>query len=82
MSNPYDLDEDIDRMNAAELKNEIRALRTGIRRHRDSQGHDLCWFVPELWNLLPEKVVPSPAVPEFSEFIQNCCKYRKSLDKK
>ena len=29
-------------------------LRAGIRAHRDSTGHELCWHHPALWGLLPE----------------------------
>jgi len=79
LTNEHDLD--LEKMTDDELRAEVRYLRDAIRAHRDNSGHNLCWYVPELWNCLPEKVEPSPTVPEFSEFIQNCCKYRKSLDK-
>ena len=56
-------------------------LRNEIRRHRDAQGHDLCWQNNlDLYELLPEKVIPQPEVPEPLEFIQKCCEYRKMLD--
>lgn len=75
------MDEDLDTMTLEELKAEVKKYRAGIRQHRDATGHNLCWFVPELWNLLPEQVDPKPQVPPTEEFI-NCCKaYRKSLDK-
>jgi 8-oxo-dGTP diphosphatase len=54
-------------------------LREGIRKHRDSSGHDLCWFHPELWNLLPEKKNPTPDVPPWDEFMKQCAVYRASL---
>lgn len=76
------LDEDLEQMDHKNLKCEIKKLRAGIRKHRDSAGHDLCWHVPELWNLLPEKVEPQPAVPATKEFLHQCKLYRKSLDKK
>ena len=68
-------------MNELQLIDEIVKLRTGIRKHRDSSNHDLCWFVPELWNLLPEKIIPNPEIPPEDEFLKCCKKYRKSLDK-
>jgi hypothetical protein len=74
------LDDDIQVMTAEDLRSEVQKLREAIRVHRDSEGHNLCWYVPELWNVLPEKVQPKPHVPEWSEFIQNCASYRKSLD--
>jgi hypothetical protein len=32
----------------------VKKLRQGIRRHRDSTRHELCWHHPALWGLLPE----------------------------
>jgi hypothetical protein len=66
-------------MSPEELREEIRKLRNGIRQHRDSSGQNLCWYVPELWNLLPEKVEPKPEVPPTEEFIACCRQYRASL---
>jgi hypothetical protein len=54
-------------------------LRNGIRAHRDSSGHDLCWFHPQLWNLLPEPV--SKDVPAWPQFLRGCVKYREALDR-
>ena len=45
------MDNDLDNMSREELISEIKRLRNGIRAHRDSTGHDLCWHHPELWNL-------------------------------
>lgn len=73
------MDEDLDKMTMDELRDEVKKLRTGIRKHRDCSGHDLCWYHPELWELLPEKIEPKPEVPELPEFIQNCVKYRLTL---
>jgi hypothetical protein len=75
------MDDDLEQMSLDELRAEVQKLRAGIRQHRDSSGHDLCWFVPELWNLLPEKVDLSPTVPPIEEFLHCCELYRKSLDK-
>lgn len=72
---------DLDVLTTEELKSEIIKLRTAIMRHRDSSGHDLCWFHPELWNLLPEGPTKLPVVPETCEFLKNCAAYRASLDK-
>lgn len=82
MMNSSDPDFDVEFMDRVQLKTEIRKLRAGIRKHRDSNGHDLCWFHPELWDLLPDKITPSPNVPSFCEFIQNCAKFRESLESK
>jgi hypothetical protein len=62
------------------LIEEVRRLRAGIRDHRDSSGHDLCWHHPQLWGLLPEKTDPLPVVPTWPEFLAGCLRYRKSLD--
>lgn len=74
-----DLDNDLMTMDERELFEEVVKLRNGIRRHRDATGHNLCWYVPELWNLLPEKVEPSPTVPPKDEFMRCCKAYRESL---
>jgi len=76
------IDSDLDSMSKEELKFEIIKLRTAIRNHRDSSGHNLCWYVPELWNTLPEKVTPEPEVPCTDEFLHHCKLYRESLNKK
>lgn len=74
------MDDDIEGMTRAELLAEVRRLRQGIREHRDSTGHDLCWHHPKLWKLLPERTDPVPAVPEWPEFLRGCLRYRQSLD--
>jgi hypothetical protein len=74
------MDEDLEKMTREELIREVKKLRQGIRTHRDSTGHDLCWHHPELWGLLPEKTDPVPAVPHWPEFLRGCLKYRQSLD--
>jgi len=74
------MDEDLDAMSREQLLCEIRKLRAGIRAHRDSTGHDLCWHHPALWSLLPEKVDPVPDVPEWPQFLRGCIRYRQSLD--
>jgi hypothetical protein len=75
-----ELDADLGAMSAHDLRVEVRRLRAGIREHRDSTGHDLCWHHPELWQLLPEQVPPSIAVPEWPRFLRGCVAYRQSLD--
>ncbi len=67
-------------MDRARLIEEVRRLRAGIREHRDSTGHDLCWHHPALWALLPEKVEPAIAVPPWEKFMRGCIRYRASLD--
>ena len=74
------MDEDLVEKSREELIAEARKLRQGIRRHRDSTTHELCWHHPELWGLLPEKSDPIPTVPEWPEFLKGCIKYRQSLD--
>ena len=74
------MDEDLDRMSRDRLVTEAKRLRAGIRAHRDSTKHELCWYHPALWGLLPEKTDPVPIVPNWPEFIQGCVRYRRSLD--
>jgi len=73
------MDEDLEALDRAALIAEVRRLRAGIRDHRDSSGHDLCWFHPQLWGLLPERVAPDVAVPPWPKFIRGCVAYRASL---
>ena len=75
------MDNDLEHMTKDELVAEIRRLREGIREHRDSTKHELCWHHPALWGLLPEKTDPIPAVPEWPEFLEGSLHYRRSLDK-
>ena len=74
------MDEDLTQMTREEMIQEIKKLRQGIRQHRDSSRHELCWHHPLLWGLLPEKTDPTPVVPEWPEFIRGCVTYRQSLD--
>lgn len=75
------MDEDVEAMDRARLIEEVRKLRAGIRAHRDSTGHDLCWHHPALWGLLPEPVDPAIAVPPWERFMRGCIAYRASLDR-
>ena len=74
------MDEDLKGKSKEELISEVIRLRNGIRAHRDSSGHDLCWYHPALWSLLPEKTDPLPPVPEWPKVMEGCLKYRQSLD--
>jgi hypothetical protein len=47
------MDEDLEGMSREQLIAEAKRLRAGIRAHRDSTGHELCWHHPALWELLP-----------------------------
>jgi len=75
------LDADLDTMPREALLAEVRKLRAGIHTHRDSSGHALCWYQPQLWSLLPEGEATSPdEVPAWPQFLRGCISYRASLD--
>jgi hypothetical protein len=74
------MDNDLEGMTREQLMAEVRRLRQGIRAHRDSSRHELCWHHPDLWGLLPEKTDPVPVVPDWPEFLEGCLSYRRSLD--
>src|SRR5687768_8886450 len=74
------MDEDLASLDRDALIAEVKRLRAGIRRHRDSTGHELCWHHPELWGLLPESTDPVPDVPDWPQFLRGCLRYRESLD--
>src|SRR5260370_32635052 len=71
--------EDLHGMSREQLFEEVQKLRQGIRRHRDSTLHELCWHHPDLWGLLPERTDPVPVVPEWPQFLEGCLRYRRSL---
>lgn len=74
------MDSDVDNMSRERLVSEVKKLRQGIREHRDSTGHELCWHHPALWSLLPEQSDPLPVVPDWPQFLRGCIRYRQSLD--
>jgi hypothetical protein len=74
------MDDDLDQMSREQLVAKVKRLRAGIREHRDSTGHELCWHHPQLWALLPERTDPLPVVPDWPEFMRGCIRYRQSLD--
>ena len=75
------MDSDLKDLTRAALIAEVMRLRAGIRAHRDSSGHDLCWHHPDLWGLLPEKIAPEIAVPPWPKFLRGCVRYRAALDR-
>ena len=75
------MDDDLVSMTRDELIAEVRRLRAGIRAHRDSSGHELCWHHPQLWALLPEPTPDHIKVPAWPQFLRGCVKYRESLDR-
>src|SRR5262245_16760301 len=75
-----EMDSDLDSMSRKQRIAEVKRLRNGIRKHRDSSGHDLCWHHPALWGLLPDRSDPVPVVPEWPQFMAGCIRYRASLD--
>ena len=74
------MDADLEQMSREQLIDEVKKLRYGIRQHRDSTGHELCWHHPALWGLLSEETDPIPAVPDWPQFLRGCILYRQSLD--
>ena len=81
MAEPHDVDGDLAALDRQALVAEVKRLRAGIREHRDSAGHGLCWHSPQLWGLLPEKTDPLPSVPAWPQFLRGCVQYRESLDR-
>ena len=75
------MDEDLEALDRNALIAEVKRLRAGIRRHRDSSGHDLCWYHPQLWGLLPESMTRAVAVPPWPNFMRGCVAFRASLDR-
>lgn len=74
------MDADVESMSHDQLAAEVKKLRQGIRAHRDSTLHELCWHHPTLWSLLPDRTDPPPVVPTWPQFLRGCIRYRQSLD--
>lgn len=74
------MDNDLARLDREGLIAEVKQLRNAIRTHRDATGHDLCWYQPEMWSLLPEHADNQIAVPPWDKFLRGCVRYRRSLD--
>ena len=77
-----DVDDDLALRTTTDLVEEVKKLRAGIRAHRDASGHDLCWYHPQLWSLLPDRAEANVTVPPWPEFIHRCFIYRRGLDRK
>jgi len=75
------MDDDLETLSREGLIAEVKKLRAGIRAHRDSTGHDLCWHHPQLWGLLPEPIDPQIAVPPWPRFLRGCVRYREALER-
>jgi hypothetical protein len=74
------MDDDLIGLTREQLIDEIKKLRAGIREHRDSSGHELCWYHPRLWGLLLEPLQQHIVVPAWPQFMRGCIRYRQSLD--
>jgi arsenical pump membrane protein len=59
------MDDDLESLSREQLITEVKRLRAGIREHRDSSGHSLCWHHPKLWGLLPEPSYRQLGLPSF-----------------
>lgn len=69
------IDVDVYSMTERLLITEVIKLRKTLRSLRDRTGHALCWYNPEIWNVLPEKIQPHPTLPCQPEFLYNCEKF-------
>ena len=74
------MDEDLERMSREQLIEEAKALRRGIREHRDSTRHELLLAPSGSLGPASGEADPVPVVPEWPEFLRGCVKYRESLD--
>ena len=75
------MDDDLEKLTPEALLIEAKKLRQAIRSHRDAELHDLCWYHPEMWDLLPDTKDVRPRVPKREQFLKGCQIYRASLDK-
>src|SRR5262245_18159066 len=75
------MDDDILNWTREELIAEVVRLRNGIRAHRDSSGHDLCWHHQKLWCRVPSTTLKRLAAPSWPQCLRGCIKCRESLDR-
>jgi hypothetical protein len=74
------MDQDLEDLTREELIANVKGLRAAIREHRDASLHDLCWYQPRLWGLLPEKSSIEVLVPTREKFMKGCEAFMNSLD--
>jgi hypothetical protein len=74
------MNDDLNQLSREQLIAEISRLRAAIREHRDQSIHELCWYQPKLWSLLPDAAPRQPVVPEWPQFLEGCLRFRRSLD--
>ena len=74
------MDQDLDNLKREELIADVKELRAATREHRDASLHDLCWYQPKLWGLLPEKSGAHIQVPTREKFMKGCEIFCDALD--
>ena len=67
------MDDDLEAMRREQLIAEARRLRAGIRKHRDSTGHALCWHHPALWVSCPRRQTRCLRCPRGRSFCGGVC---------
>lgn len=79
--------DDVEFMDRVQLKAEVRRLRSELQEVRrttqswlDQQGHNRCWYYPELFVKLAEKLglkmTDEPSLPPRAEFEAGCKRYQ------
>jgi hypothetical protein len=73
---PSDDDGDLIALSVSQLRDEIVALRNGIRLHRDERGNDRCWLDDgRLYGMFPEAKTAVTKLPDWPEFCGNCRRF-------
>ena len=57
------VDDDLSELDREALIAEVKRLRAGIRSHRDSSGHELCWHHPTCGVCYLNEPIPSRPFP-------------------
>lgn len=61
--------------------NKLEQIKLIIQEWVDQQGHNRCWYYPDLFNKLVEileiKLTKQPSLPPLDEFKDGCRKYQK-----
>ncbi len=65
----------------SELDDKLVDIKRIVQTWVDKQGHDRCWYYPDLFNELVRvlEITPSrdPCLPPLGEFREGCKRYQK-----
>jgi hypothetical protein len=64
------------------LEAQLEYITAIVRMWVEKQGHDRCWYYPEIFRELADELginYPHPGLPSREEFERGCTRYQKEL---